>query len=724
MWIILMAGEAMAADCAVAPVDVDGQGFADLASGLAAATADARVEICPGTYVGTFVATVPVDLVGLGGSAATTLDGDFMGTVLELAPGSSVTGLTVTDGASLTNGGGIALSGPGLLTVADSEILDNHAEDNGGGIYLPGGSELQISGSRISLNSAKQGGGIALDVGGGGLALGDSVIEGNLALTEEIAPNAFSPGFGAGVFLSQGWITDGEIIGNDALDTTFSPFSFGFAGGVGVGGPVVIERTVIADNQASGGGGLSTAGDTDLVDVLIENNFGRTQGGGVDAGAPFGGTGTVTAYTTVIRGNETFGSGAGIFTFASGSTLRWFGGRVAENFALNSGGGFSMLNGFVELVGVEFHDNVAQFYGGGVGTNFGNPNFPSSLTIDSCDFVGNEAQIFDGGGADIGVGGSIVDSRFFRNRAGNNGGGLTMFGFGFFGDLFGVTQFYDVTDCTFEHNEAAGTAGAMLVETGADCTVDGVVAHDNRAGSGGVIGIVDGVIAITASDFGTCPDNLPDDIAVDTLGVSERYGALNNVVCDDLVGCVPPGTPLNCVNPAAPSCVDPTAQVANQAVLGAGSELRANTRIRDRAELGTTNLLGNGAQIGFDVETGAQTQVCDGARVNDRVALGDDVTVDVGARVGFDVEIGDDAIVGARTVLRDRVTIEAGATLGDDGVVGFDVTVGTGAHLGDNVVLRDRATVGAGAVLGDGVTVAIDATVPAGAVIPAGASVP
>src|SRR5688500_17518401 len=77
-----------------------------------AASSGAQVLVCDGTYVGTFVATVPLDITSANGAAATTLDADGAGTTLSVAPGSTVAGLTLTGGRA-SMGGGLSIIGPG-----------------------------------------------------------------------------------------------------------------------------------------------------------------------------------------------------------------------------------------------------------------------------------------------------------------------------------------------------------------------------------------------------------------------------------------------------------------------------------------------------------------------------------------------------------------------------------------------------------------------------------
>ncbi len=94
--------------------------------------------------------------------------------VLNVGAAASITGLTITDGASGVDGGG--LYNNGTLTLTDCTISGNSAKSNGGGLYSPG--MINLSNCTISNNSAGDGGGLDIS---GTANLTDCTISGNAA---------------------------------------------------------------------------------------------------------------------------------------------------------------------------------------------------------------------------------------------------------------------------------------------------------------------------------------------------------------------------------------------------------------------------------------------------------------------------------------------------------------------------------------------------------------
>lgn len=726
MLVSLLVANAMAADCAQDPIHVDGAGYSDLATALAAATDGDEVEVCPGTYVGTFVATVPVALIALGSAADTTLDGNDAGTVLTVAPGSIIDGFTITGGASDDAGGGILLSNAGELTVIDSTVDDNDAATRGGGIAVPGGSIVELRGSRITNNTARNGGGISAEDGFTTLHLGDSIIEGNEAQGEQLSEFSVRAGLGGGIELWDGEITDGLVMGNQA----YRPFRFssaGSGGGISARRQVRIEGTHIVDNFASSGGGLDLGRSSTLVDVLVEFNRADRNGGGADV-STFDDVVEITLVDSMFRNNEARFNGGGVIANASGDTLIWRGGVFEGNLAgsddatSGSGGGLLAIAGTLEFHGVVFRNNVADGgYAGGLGTNFGNPFRTHDILIDGCHFLHNVAGGRDGGGADIGFGGTIRNSTFEGNTAAGNGGGMTMYGYGSLERFADGPLEYTLENNSYRGNRAGDIGGGLLVETNAVVTASEIEVADNRATQGGGIGIVDGTIELASSDLGACPDNLPDDVFAQPSGMRERgYDAVGMLFCDETT-CTPSAPALGCANPADPVCADPTARVSRWATVGDGTRVGARATVRDRAQYGTDGLIGPRATVGHDSTSGDLVQVCDGANVRDRALLSSDVTVDVDATIGSDADLGTGVVVGPQARVRDRVTVGEGARIGAGATIGFDAEIGADTHIGANVLMRDRSSVGAGAVIGDGAQIGFDVHVPDGARVPAGA---
>jgi Divergent InlB B-repeat domain len=187
-------------------------------------------------------------------------------------------GLTISGGNTVNQGGGIANSEPGGLTLNDVEVTGN-SSDEGGGIYSR--RPLTLQASSITDNHANgAGGGIAMNTFGG--KLDSTTVAGNTAGL-----------LGGGIWMQNtdlSQITRSLIMGNTAASTAVT------------GAPPA-------------GGGIE-----------------------VDTDPRFGATTLAITYTT-IQGNAAAGPGGGIFWQASG-TLALDSSLIALNTA-ESGAGIS-----------------------------------------------------------------------------------------------------------------------------------------------------------------------------------------------------------------------------------------------------------------------------------------------------------------------------------------------------------------------------------------------
>lgn len=206
-------------------------------------------------------------------------------------------GLFSLDGS----GGGLAAF-DGEVYVEGSYFLDDHATGLGGGIYAGGrtddASSARFVGDHVEGNTA--------DSGGGGLAL-------------------YQPY----------QLDDCEIVNNSTPDTTSAG-----GGGILIGdvfdADSYIQSTLIAENAAGRGGGISLLGALNMTGSDVVNNraFGgivTPQGGGIYAGE---GTELQVAESSVHGNRAAEGAGFSLFgnAWITNST-------IAENEASNRGGG-------------------------------------------------------------------------------------------------------------------------------------------------------------------------------------------------------------------------------------------------------------------------------------------------------------------------------------------------------------------------------------------------
>jgi fibronectin-binding autotransporter adhesin len=541
--IAMMARVAMAGDdCAEGRVTLDGADQPDLATALAAAVDGSQIDVCAGTYVGNFVSTAVVDLVALEGAEDTILDGNLTGTVLTLPGGSTIEGFTVTRGAAATNGGGLRLASPGETLILDCVFEGNQAlAGQGGAVHGPDGSTVLAWDSAFLGNTAASGGGIALGSAtvqpgipnvGTLLDLDGSVVSGNTA-AGTLTPLA--AGRGGGVLAYDAIVLEGEVSANLARNR-----QAGFCRAIAQGGGIAlvrnatVEDTEISANTSEGSaGGLLLSNGTTVVldDVLVEGNASTDflgSGGGVFVSAPFSGSSHVIADGTRIVGNHSPYRGGGVaLSGPDPGILTWTGGEIAENTAPN-GGGLYLSYGSIALEEVEFVENVATRYGGGVAGGAMPTFFAWTLSITGCLFDANVAETRTGGGVDLGQPATITDTEFVDNVAAQ-GGALSLYGWG---TRSPTPMAYTLVDVELKNNEATVSGGALNITNDAAVTATDVELKKNDAPVGGGLFVENGSIDAIDSEF---DKNDPDDVWV--AKIATGYTDLEDFFCDN-TGCI------------------------------------------------------------------------------------------------------------------------------------------------------------------------------------------
>ena len=187
---------------------------------------------------GSFVTdTVASDIVGLLSDNTDRVFQFFGGS----GQTSTISGLTITGGASSGGGGGILAAGSNL-TLDQSTVAGNRASDFGGGIASSGG-DFVITNSTISGNATvgetAQGGGV-FSVSGS-LTVSSSTVSGNVA-TSSIGVSA-----GGGIFVD----SHSSLIN----DSTITENIANFGGGITVDSPfsavtLEVENSIVANNTA------------------------------------------------------------------------------------------------------------------------------------------------------------------------------------------------------------------------------------------------------------------------------------------------------------------------------------------------------------------------------------------------------------------------------------------------------------------------------------------
>ncbi|MCB0184666.1 MAG: DUF11 domain-containing protein, partial [Caldilineaceae bacterium] len=154
-------------------------------------------------------------------------------------------------------------------------------------------------------------------------------------------------------------------------------------GGIGNSGILVVQDSLLQDNQAAFGGAIySLAATLTILDSVLQENTVSREGGAV-----FAKESTLTVQRTLIQSNQAKEFGGGIETQSTQSTVT--DSIFTDNHAIDySSGGFENWLGSAIISSSTFYGNSAKNYGGAI-ANFGNNG--ASLTVNNSTFVDNQS---------------------------------------------------------------------------------------------------------------------------------------------------------------------------------------------------------------------------------------------------------------------------------------------------------------------------------------------
>ncbi len=283
---VVAVATAVVTPASAATIPVTCPGPPTLQAAIDGATSGDTIEIAPAICAENIVIGKDLTITG-GGAGSTILDGGFVGPVVTIDPGATVTivGVTIRSGSS-TNGGGVV--NHGTLTIASSTVSQNAASEDGAAIYNNGGS-LTLTRTLVADNVAQRSGGGIHSIGAtGNVTLTDSEVAGNVAVQEHggglyvsdgtailsnSTVNANTAGNDGGGVYAVGTgslsLTNVTISGNDG-----GPDGLGQGGGIFVRNPTLaLTNATIFDNDAFRGGGLwSQGGITSLFATILTGN--------------------------------------------------------------------------------------------------------------------------------------------------------------------------------------------------------------------------------------------------------------------------------------------------------------------------------------------------------------------------------------------------------------------------------------------------------------------
>jgi CSLREA domain-containing protein len=328
----------------------------------------------------------------------------------------TINGSTIRDNESRDpsiGGGGIFNSPNAVLTINDSQVIDNLVEGSqniaeGGGIYSDTDAALRLDNSVVSGNTARDGAGfgIAVTSGGGISAHGPTTI-----IQSSITSNAARglAASGGGIYLrdvSAALIDRSVIAFNQAIDP-------GLLDGIADGGglaylgasasPLVeIRDSVVSSNTAQAaesslGGGLF--GQLRVLRSTISGNqaLGRDVGHGrtTRGGGLFLARNSAVINSTIL-GNQSDEEGGGIgYESAASTVLRLHSVTLAGNAADTIGGGIRIGEGSVRASAIVVAGNTAADGGTECSGTLISDNFNLIQTLAGCTFIPQADDIVD-----------------------------------------------------------------------------------------------------------------------------------------------------------------------------------------------------------------------------------------------------------------------------------------------------------------------------------------
>jgi hypothetical protein len=284
VFLLVLASPLMAADIWV-PDD-----YGTIQEAISAASAGDLIIVRAGTYAESIALKDSVDITTNPQAVSNAIiDGNQSArTVVANGVTATLTSLTITNGWSPSNGGGIWIANDADITIDGCTIVSNVAVGQGGGIAIQG-SRATITGSDIQINTAAGGGGIFISsTGPGEVSIVDSVVRGNTITTGSTASGGGLLAQNA-VFSTSGTSYHSNVVegsgGGIALDASTIEMTFCSvttntageeAGGIhfhnGSDGTVV--NSTISGNSAPFGGGLrfTNASSASLTRTIISHS--------------------------------------------------------------------------------------------------------------------------------------------------------------------------------------------------------------------------------------------------------------------------------------------------------------------------------------------------------------------------------------------------------------------------------------------------------------------
>lgn len=496
------------------------------------------------------------------GSSELTIDAGHNSQIFTLTNGSlSISGLTLTNGAALKEGGAIHTESTGSLTVSDCTFTGNTAggaggsvdesnQGHGGAIYVSRSSgPTFVSDSTFNANAAGGPGGTGAESGlGSGGAIWDG---GEMTLT--VSGSSFTGNTAGGTGGSgeerSGNGAGGAIQKSGGLslavsDSAFTDNTAGGAGGIGrdsghgFGGAIYVSQPSptptslsVDDSSFSGNAAGGAGGD------------GPVSGSGNGGAIAHYGEGQLTVSGATFEGNSAGGAGGAGGTFIFGE-FGSGGGRGGAIIVAEHASSTSVSSSLFTANTAGGDGGSGSISGRGEGGAIEDETRNGPLTVTGSTFTENTVggQHGGGGGSGFGSGGAIrsigslniVGSTFADNAAGGQGSS----GFGGAISNFDNVSPLTITGSTFAGNTAGGQGGSgaggaidiSAVSAGRSASVTNSTLVGNAAGGGGASGSGGAIEATDISSLTLASATISENIVGgggSGAGINSATGAIS-----------------------------------------------------------------------------------------------------------------------------------------------------------------------------------------------------
>jgi parallel beta-helix repeat protein len=314
--------------------------------------------------------TAGPELIDGPGAGIVTVSGGGAVGVFEVDSGvtASLSGVTISGGSTIENGGGLYNNGTATLT--DCTISGNFANNFGGGVDNQGSATL--TNCTVSGNSGR-GGGLANSSSDATLTLTNCTVSGNsgsvrgggidnepggtITLTNcTVSGNSTGSDGGGGLYagqLSTTMLTNCTVSDNSSSD---------WGGGIeSSGSSITLTNCTVSGNSAEWGGGVATTfgGTTTLTNCTFSGNSARSEGGGL-----FGDAGATNLTNCTVSGNFAYEFGGGLYNADGSNGLTLQNTIVAGN--TGNGGSASDIRGLIFVASSSSYNLIGTGGSGGM----------------------------------------------------------------------------------------------------------------------------------------------------------------------------------------------------------------------------------------------------------------------------------------------------------------------------------------------------------------------